>query len=368
MQIIKSINPESSDFGQDIKEFQSEILSYAETQGRHNANQNKPNTLEEFKAFIFNHIGIKTNEQLHKNQQHYLPVAGMVVAKKIQTEANQKYSELTGIVNECEHKIIEVEKRKKELTPDLKQRKKNMISKIVVALIGLAEGYLIYEALRRSGFHILAALITSIGLAAGIAFLTHVVAQYIKSATAKRQHIIRTSLVLIPALILFLVLGNIRADAYNSASELKNQTSGLVPTHTSNSSGWKIALVSFFLYCIGLAISVWYAKTKEEKEQERAYDKVCLEFNELQGKINNFKGIIESIENDAKQKVHSALATYEYALSREKQLQSIAHKALETYASNNLRHRTDGKCPIFFSTLPAFSFVTFFDNVKIKNN
>lgn len=364
MQIVKSIQYATPDLGDDIKEFQDSMLSYSETEGKHNAQKNKPDTVDELNAYIKNHIEIKTQEQIHLNEKKFLPVCGMVVANKIKSEADQKCKELTGVLNDYEHKIKDVEKQKKEFTPDLKQRKKRWISHLVVILIGLAEGYLIYEALRRSGFPTIPAFFTALGMAVGIAFLTHVIAEYIKRSAIRRQLIFRTCLVLIPAFIFFSLIGHLRADAYNTIAQLKQQTEGSLITEPGKSSGWKIGIVSFLLYCIGLAISVRYAKTKEEKEQEKAYDKVCREYDELQAKINETTAAIEAIQADTGQKVQTALATYEYALAREKQLESIAKKSLETYSSNNLRYRTDGKCPDFFSTPPSFTFTTFFNQSK----
>ncbi len=364
MQLVKSIQYVTPDLGDDVKEFQDGLLGYCETEGKHNAQKNLPNTMDELNAFIKNHIEIKTQEQIHQNQQRFLPICGMVVAKKIQTETDQKCKELNGVLSDYEHKIKPVEKLKKELTPDLNQRKKRRLSYLVVTLIGLAEGYLIYEALRRSGFPVLPAFFTALGMAVGIAFATHVLAEYIKRSVTKRQLIVRTCIVLIPAFIFFYLIGHIRADAYNSIAQLKQQTGGAVLPQQTKSSGSKIAIVSFLLYCIGLAISVRYAKTKEEKEHEKAYDKVCNEYDELVAKINNIKTAIETIRAETAQKVQTALATYEYALAREKHLESIAKKSLETYSSNNLRYRTDGKCPSFFSVPPAFSFTTFFNHTK----
>ncbi len=364
MQLIKSIQYVTPDLGDDVKEFQDSMLGYSETEGKHNAQKNQPDTIDELNALIKNHIEIMTQEQIHQNQQRFLPICGMVIAKKIQSESDQKCKELTGVLNDFEHKIKAVEKIKKELTSDLNQRKKRRLSYLVVTLIGLAEGYLIYEALRRSGFPTLPAFFTALGMAVGIAFATHVLAEYIKRSQSKRQLIFRTCLVLIPAFIFFYLVGNIRADAYNSIAQLKQQTGGALLPQTGKSSGSKIAIVSFLLYCIGLAISVRYAKTKEEKEHEKAYDKVCRECNELQTKINGTKAAIESTRAETAQKVQIALATYEYALARERCLESIAKKSLETYSSNNLRYRTDGKCPSFFSTPPPFSFTTFFNASK----
>lgn len=366
MQLVKSIEHVTPDLGEDIKDFQDDLLGYCETEGKHNALKNQPNTVDELQAFIKNHIEINTQEQIHQNQQRFLPICGMVIAKKIQSESDQQCKELTGVLNDYEHKIKAAEKLKKELTPDLNQRKKRKLSHLVVILIGIAEGYLIYEALRRSGFPTIPAFFTALGMAVGIAFLTHVVAEYIQRSQNKRQLIIRTCIVLIPAFIFFSLIGHLRADAYNTIAQLKQQTGGALLAEPGKSSGWKIGIVSFLLYCIGLAISVRYAKTKEEKEQEKAYDKVYREFDELQTKINATNASIETVRAETAQKVQTALATYEYALAREKQLESIANKSLETYASSNLRHRTDGQCPGFFSSPPPFSFTTFFNTSKLN--
>ena len=368
MQIIKSITHESKDFDEDIKKFQNETMTYSITQGMHNAQQNKPTTIEEFNAYIFNYITIKTEEWVQKNMQQFLPISGMVVANKIQKEADQKCMELTGQLNECEHKLVLVEQKKKELTPDLKQIRKRKISNIVVGLIGIAEGYLIYEALRKSGFHTMAAIITSICLAAGIAYVTNIAAEFIKRAISKRQLIKRSCFVLSIALVFFLILGTIRAQAYNATANLKEQASGIITPNAGNNSGGKIAMVSFFLYAIGLAIAVRYARTKEEKDQEKVYDKICGEYDELKANIYEYTNAIDTIKRQTAEHVHSALATYEYAKARERQLYSIANKALEAYANNNLRHRTDAVCPAFFSSLPPFQFTTFFDNRQPKND
>lgn len=364
MQLVKSIQYVAPDLGDDIKEFQDSMLSYSETEGKHNAQKNQPNTIDELQAFIKNHIEIKTQEQIHLNEKQFLPICGMVVANKTQSDADQKCKEFTGVLNDYEHKIKDVEKLKKELTPDLNQRRRRGLSYLLVILIGLAEVYLIYEALRRSGFPTVPAFFTALGMAIGIAFLTHVVAEYIQRSKNRRQLILRTCLVLIPALIFFSLIGHLRADAYNKISQLKQETGGALLTEPGKSSGWKIGIVSFLLYCIGLAISVRYAKTKEEKEQEKAYNKVCREYAELHSKISETNAAIETIQMETAQKVQAALATYEYALARERHLESIAKKSLETYSSNNLRYRTDGQCPVFFSTPPPFSFTTFFNPSK----
>ena len=83
MQLVKSIQYVTPDLGEDIQGFQDNLISYCETEAKHNAQKNLPNTMDELNAFIKNHIEIKTQEQIHQNQQRFLPICGMVIAKKI---------------------------------------------------------------------------------------------------------------------------------------------------------------------------------------------------------------------------------------------------------------------------------------------
>jgi hypothetical protein len=106
---------------------------------------------------------------------------------------------------------------------------------------------------------------------------------------------------------------------------------------------------------------------KEETEKEATYDQACKKLGDEQKKRDAIKAQVAAIEKDTAEKTETALATYEHALAREKQIQVICKKALEGYASANMRNRTDGQCPVFFSNLPQLRFTSLFTQAKKEN-
>lgn len=363
MQQSTTITRLSPDTGKDLEAFEKELATYAEIQGRHNAAINKPGILDEFNALFKNHCEIRVQEKINQNQADFLPISGMVVAKQVQEAGDRKAREIAGQINEEEHALKALLDRKKETTPDLKRRMWRKVATIIVAVIAILEGAINYGALRNGGFSKGAAFSVAFALTLGLALTMHIVADFIKRSTPRRQLFIRTSLVLGPAFLLFLVLGKLRADGQATAATLTYQT-GAAQEQSTSSSPLAIALISFFIYGFALLVSVRYARDKNEKAEDVAYERACREHDEVAEKINRLRIEKEQVEMETKQKVRTALETWELALARERHLESIAKKALETYAASNLRHRTDGVCPPFFSILPVCNLTKFFDKIN----
>jgi hypothetical protein len=356
----------SPDTGEDIKQFEKELLGYSETQGRQNAGLNKPGTLDEFKGYILNHVQITVQEMMEKNQTQFLPICGMVIAKQVQEARDKKVQEIRGLINDEGHKLREQEKAKKTATPPVKKKAWQKVAILVVIVMSVLEGVINYGALRNGSFSIPAALAVACALTIALTFTTHILAEFIKHSIGRKQLIIRSSIVLVPAFALFLFLGKLRADGQQTLDTLSYQTGGATVAPPPHTSALAIAFISFFIYALALLISVKYAKSKEEKERQARYDKACRELEEVENRIAALEKEKETVLRETKSKVEIALATYEYALARERHLESIAKKALETYAAINLRHRTDGVCPPFFSTLPECTFTRFFHQTNTQ--
>lgn len=356
----------SPDTGEDIKQFEKEILGYSETQGRQNAGNNKPMVLDEFKGYILNHVQISVQQKINENQSQFLPISGMVVAKQVQEAGDKKAQEITGAINDEGHKLGELEKAKKTATPPVKKKVWQRVATLVVIVMSILEGIINYGALRNGSFSIAAAFSVALALTVALAFTTHIVAEFIKYSTTRKQLIFRSSIVLLPAFALFLFLGKLRADGQQTLDTLSYQTGANTEAPPPHTSALAIAFISFFIYALALLISVRYAKGKEEKEREARYDKACRELEEVQDRIAALDKEKETVIKETKSKVETALATYEYALARERHLEVIAKKALEIYSATNLRHRTDGVCPPFFSTLPECTFTRFFHQTNTQ--
>ena len=364
MNIVKTNGYESLETNGYINQFETKLLSYSETQAKHNASENMPNTEPELKLLIMNHVHTEVSEAIEKNKQHYSPISGMVVAQKFDTIAKENTREISAELQEDEHMLAQAENMKKENCPNIRLLWVRRIIYLIVAFLSSMEGLYIYEALRSSSFPKMAALISAIALALGLGILTHVAAKHIKRSISWEQRLYRYRLVLIPAFIGFYFIGHLRAAAYTTQAQLNAQVSGVIGH--SAVSGWGVTIICFLTFLLGLIISVKYAKTKAEDIQQNEYDKACREYNKHFKEVRNKKMKISEIQNENHIKTEQALSNFECALAVEKQLKIIAQKAMNIYAVTNIRHRKDGIIPVILSNPPAFEFTTFFENLNNK--
>jgi hypothetical protein len=318
--------------------------------------------MEQFRAAIFNHAESHGQEKINKNHAEHAPIAGAVVATAARKKADEAIKKATTGLHESAHRISQLENEKNRFAPSCDESFRRFIPKLLIGLITLSEFYFIFEAARIGGFSFIPALLLAGGLAAGLGYLTHIAGGWIKGSANKPQLYKRILTTTVPVAILFYFLGQFRSTAYQEAAALDAELTQTTPVHTASAGG--IAIASFILYCIGLIIAIRFAKTKEERAQQEAYNQTCQKLQEEKKNKRAKEEQIAAIEKESEEKVSTALATYEHALAREKQIQLICKKALEAYAASNLRHRTDGKCPPFFSQLPELQFTTLFNHAK----
>lgn len=304
---------------------------------------------------------------IDSNQQKHLPISGIVIAQKTLSDAKEKIKPLKASLEDDEHKLRPLEEQKKEKAPNLQRRKQRRWVYIAAAIIAIAEGYFSFEAFRAASIPKIPALFLALGIGVAIGFGVHFLGGYIQKAKTGFQRIFRYCVALIPAFIGFYILGNLRAQGYNHISSLIPHSNEIAAQQTGGVSGASLTILSFLLYLVALLFAVRFHKTDEESKQDQEYDRLCKEIDKLKIKMRSTKNEIDIIQKEANDKANEALARYEYALAIEKRLVSIARHSMEVYKASNLRHRTDGLCPEFFSYPPAFNFKLFFDNGKNDN-
>lgn len=346
-----------------ISNFEKEIIIYAETEGMHMGMQNKPDSQQSLHPFVKS-IESKVQHLHEKNHQAQLPIHGRVVASKLQTDTKEKIKGLQPKLYDMEHKIKQLEGKKKELKPDLKKRLLRRCVHVVISFIAGAEGYFTYEALRYASFPLFAAVVTASAVALGIGFGTHFFAGYILKAKTKLQRIIRYILLLVPSAIFFYVIGHLRADAYNNIINLSLAPNDVMLPPTGGISTWNITLFSYIIFVLSLFFSIWVYKSKEERDKEKEYEAVCDEIAQCEKSMKSIQAEINQSAKEAQQKGAEALERYEYAVATEKRLQAVAKQALYAFIEKNMRFRTDGICPDCFSNPPAFQFTPFFKHIK----
>jgi hypothetical protein len=347
-----------------LENLKHQIISTVELQGKQHGEQNMPKTIDEFRTLALNYIEVAVQGGININQQKYLPISGMSIAKLIEADADKKERELQNKINDAEHALQQARNDKKRLQPDVKLMHTRKWVFVGLVFIACTEGIASYTPFRHANFPIFLAALASIAVAWGVGMVAHHMGGYIKKAQNWKQVVARYLLAMIPAVIGFAYLGYLRASAYNHTFNPTASTREVASHAHSSASAAAIAVVSILLYWIAVYISAKFFRTKEERLQEHAYQEKCKEVAALEQSIAEMNGAIVQVRITKNTEIAVALKKWEYAFSAECGLINFAQEAAEAYKQKNLRHRTDNVCPECFAVKPEFHFITFFNNKK----
>jgi hypothetical protein len=349
-----------------INAMKQELIVFAETIGKENGLENKPSSVEEFNLFFGNKAKNTLQTAMHKNHEYYTPIAGMVLANEIRKGGAEKKQKLNAELSDTTLEKNQVEARRKPLFPD---RRLSVIRKcihVALVLLGVVEGIYAFKAFRSKGMDMLTSLSTGIGMAVAVCLGTHIMAKWCKNAPKKAVRFFRLVVSLTIPAILFYCIAMIRIDGYAAENQFKNLLPGQNKPSLS-ADALDLFLISYIFYLVGFFLSYFFAKTKEESEQGKEFNKLTDECNRLKVKVDGLREQITTIEETTHEKSKEALENLEKAIATERQIESIAPEVLQHYIDKNLRHRTDG-IPVFYNHLPRLQFQKFFDNINTKNN
>lgn len=338
-----------------IEKLESELNSFAEVQGRHNGIENKPESEEEFKILALNKIESQVKHYIEELNASNQASTGMVLAQKLDQDAKDKKQPLTGKLNDIEHDAKKFEEQKRFLRPSKKEQLMLWLVYTGLFLIALSEGYFAYEACRNSGLSFKLSLVSFFAVFITVGLVTHVVVSYIKRLEQRKHKIIALIGVSIIAFIGFYFLGTLRVDAYSTAQNMNLSVSDHKPFSTGI-SGFKLTIISFILFEAGLLLSFFYGKSKDQKDRDREYDKVCRSLYGCRKQMKALSSQIKAIEKDTHEKTEAALLKYEYIVFTKKRLGAMASHVAQKYIETNIRHRTDRSIPPFFTHPPTFDF------------
>ncbi len=351
-----------------IQQSIAELTAYVELQGEQDAHHDQPVNEAQLRAFVYNRIQVHIQSLIEDNQKRHLLTSGIAVAKKILADAKQKIAKLDAAIFDDRHKLPRLKRIGKETTSNVTKTNDSKWVKYARWVISATEGCYVFEVLRHSKIPAYTALFISASIAVAIGMSTHALAGWVKKAKSDGQMILRYCGVLIPAFIGFAVIGQMRADIYNQAVDLSAYTrQGTVP-HTSPVSGWLFTSISFLLYLVVLGFSIKYHRDEEERKQERHFDEVSSERTAIEDGIEEKEQQKIAIDKEATELAARAVSEYEYASITEEHLTTLAKEVFEAYKDKNLRYRTDGLCPQFFSFPPPFQFKFYFLMLKNRNN
>jgi hypothetical protein len=342
---------------------EQQLYIYADVEGMNNAKHNKPVIFAEFKTYLLNPVQSKIQIAIEENQKLHLGMSGIVEAKIHQHDGNEKIKPLQSNLEDEEHKKAILLQKKNDCKPGLKKRVIRIWVNIAVVILSIFEGYFIFRAFQISGLSRLESAIYGLGVGLVLGLGTHFLAGFLEQGKSRKHFWLRFAIITLPLFLIFFYFGSMRVSMYSEALGLNidpnkstNTESSVPPT--------LLALISYSMFIVSLGAAMMYSKTKEERERDNEYDKVCKDINICDKKQKKITDEIKIISAEASTKSIEAFQRYEYARATENQLKAIAKKVIDDYIIKNVRHRTDGQIPEFFSNPPQLQFTSFFDNLN----
>jgi hypothetical protein len=349
---------------ENIEKLKKSLLAYAALKGEEDGKENKPLTEAQYKALIHNYITVQIQQELEENHKRHQPVSGIVVAQQSKNQADETAQAIRMDVNDARFTIGRLQIQVDTMDKPLHPKWYRYAEYGVVGAFGLFEGVVFYDALTAAGFSQTITWISTIGITIMSAVAAKGAAGFIRKSLTRNQYRIRLALVGAVGLGISLALGSMRAGMYNDIPSVGLQTNAISLSPENDVSAYSLASLSFivFIVAVGFAMRLW--KSKEEKTKEHLYYKVCDEITALSKRVAENEGRINGVKQAALNDSALALARFEFAISVEYKLLSIAKEVQQKYIEKVLRFRSDGIIPTFFIQPTSFSFTTFFEKLK----
>jgi hypothetical protein len=330
------------------------LLSFVETEAQKQGLAGNPQKLSEFQTSPVNKIQAHIQAAIYEVQQTVKPRTAMQIVSELRKEAHEKltpiHAEKTALMQE------------QHINENKRECRSRGIMRLAEWVIAAMESVLCLEALRVAGMPLIPAYATAIALGLVIGFGLSHAARYIKQAVSQAQRRIRYAMILIPAFCICYALGMLRAHGYEVAQTMDISTTG-EQVKNSNISGLALGLISFLIFTATLFFSVRFARTKQEEEEDKNYQKIQEEEKEIAKKMNANEAKANAIQKDCDEACHEAYTNFEMAYAAEQRLKSLSNKLITDFITTNIRYRTTA-IPEFFSNPPKPNYITLFDNLK----
>lgn len=350
---------------QKIRSFKSDLRSKITLQAQEHAAFNQPQDITSYKMLVQAAIENDIQQMLHLNETSFLPVAGMVVAKKAMDDAELTIREKNAAITDSKLNLSVIQNNIDRETINPWKRIFRIVVHTALAIVAIGEGTLSYSAFRMANFSTVTSVFAAFAVAAVVGFGTLLVADYVSKARSKGWKVLRCLVAVLPFAGLFYFTGKLRAQALSSQISLPLHEA---PGSLANICWCDLAILSFVLFLLPLFLSIWIWRSKEEKQREFEIAEQRKNAEFLGTKINTLERERAAIQFKANEQAAKALHTYEYARSIENDLIVFARQMQQAYMETNIRYRPDKQVPLFYSDLPAFNFQLFFHPLNETNN
>lgn len=230
---------------------------------------------------------------------------------------------------------------------DERKKRYNRFVNPVAFICGTGDGVMAYLALSQSYSPVMASISAiAIGLAIAVSHFAYT--PWIKQATPLRTAVIRSTVVLLTALVLFAFLSNIRAGALNTILPSFSDTNTIVTVATTPVNGWAVCGISYTLFLVVFFLSLVLYRTKEERMADERKQKLMMEHKQLQNEIEKDSAEIKDIENKLIEQKAFARSVHAYAVTSLTKCRISCMNTIVEYKKNFIRNSLN-PMPDFFA-------------------
>lgn len=345
------------------KEAQDSLLSLAETQARADGSNNLPaNNESDYRTRFANGVFSAIQQCLDEYALRAQNVSGVMLAKKIEEAAQQKVRLLRAALSEEQTRFNTLLREMERIKPD---QAFNLIRFLVAAgllIIACSEGVLAYPGYRAAALPTYGAIMVAGCVAIGVAIGAPLGAEYIRKASGRSQANIRTALLHAVAFAVFYFLSVLRLHQYNTAALFVTDASEIsAPAARADcTTAMAICITSFCLFSLALFACIRFDRPVAAASSRRAFKDKKKKADVLKASITQKESDIAEVESRCEAEQAEALASYEFAVGHQKRLIGLGEQALTLYGATNLRYRSDGLCPEFFTYPPRHAYTSVF--------
>lgn len=346
-------------------DIQNELHTFAITTAKHLGLQSLPTSYGEYNALFLNVLKSKIQSYIKGIELDKKPQSQKAIA-----QAAQKTKDDT--VRILRANLIDDETQKHVLGTEIQNMPftkwdivKYYLINLIVLLLSFAESFMVYSAFRNSGIPTTGAIVASLAIGLGLYVITDYIAYYLLASKKIWIAWIRGLYISLIMFLFFYGISLIRVSGMNADAALNKGFSD-VPITTQGVPAYTLALISTGMFVIGVLITMWYGMSKDNKWLIRQYFKKWWQLRKIRRKISRIENKITQAEKEAFEVSKSAITTYEEAYTSQSLLNHYGNEAVALFISTNMKHRTDGYCPPFYTNPNEFNKSNF--SQKQNNN
>lgn len=335
-----------------------ELDDYVQLQGQQDGQKEDDISEPAFTVKLVDYVQIKVQQTIDFIRQTILITSHVLHVKDIEQTVKVRCEQTQRTVDDKEHQVKDLERKKKGLVPDPFKYKYGTWLLPVAVFVGVADAVMAFGSFRGASYSTTLSLISSMAIGLVIAG-SHIVFSGWIQISKGLNRIIKVATVLLTAFIFFYWISSMRvAGITNTVSIAVPGDAGVLP-NTPHLSQWAICGISFVLFAVVMFLSLVLLKTKEERLQHQEYKQVSKKILYTKQEITKLTEEISNIRNDVAIQKQNARLAFDYFRRSIQTAKTIGKVAIANYKKNYARFH--GTVPSFFRNTPELVYDESFD-------